>query len=72
MNSSLVFLQKGMIDFVPALPADKVASFGACKMLSGSKTIACFRERLWPLDCGLIFCVNETFSQASNIMQYIN
>ena len=52
-----------MIEFVPSLPESKQKAFQCMKMLNGCKTIACYKERLWPLDCGLIFCTNSKFSQ---------
>eukprot|EP00042_Codosiga_hollandica_P051303 m.627978 g.627978 ORF g.627978 m.627978 type:complete len:745 (-) comp58255_c0_seq16:90-2324(-) len=59
----LPILQDGDIEFSPALPDCKRSSFKSISMSRGMKIVAAFRERAWPLDCGLLFCVDSKFSQ---------
>jgi hypothetical protein len=63
MAVPLTVLQNDAIKFSPALPQSKVSAISRIKMTHGHKCIAAFKERLWPLDCGLIFCDNSSFSQ---------
>ena len=64
--------QDGDIIFDPPLPKAKIDAFKSFKMLNGTKIIACFKQRLWPVNCSLIFCPNSEFSQVRPAMLTIN
>lgn len=55
----LRILQRGDLEFLPALPASKTASFQKIGMdAAGMKVILKFSERFWPADLGSLFLEN--------------